>query len=51
MLFVPRVQVCLEIGTWIIRIGAGERDSMVGKGIGLEIRIVLLWKCLLCDKN
>ena len=33
--------VSLEIGTWVIRMGTGESDSMVIKGIGLEIRIVL----------
>jgi len=41
MLTVPRVQFCLEIGTWVIGMGVGESDSMVGKGIGLETKIVL----------
>ena len=38
---VPKVQFCLEIGTWVIRMRASESDSMVGKGIGLETKIVL----------
>ena len=38
----PKGSVVLEIRTWVIRMGVSESDSMVGKGIGLETRIVLL---------
>ena len=33
--YCPKGSVLLEIGTWVIWIGAGESDLMVGKGIGL----------------
>ena len=39
--YCPKGLGLLEIGTREIRMEAGESDSMVGKGIGLETRIVL----------
>ena len=39
--YCPNGSVLQEIGTWVIGMGASKSDSMVGKGIDVETRIVL----------
>ena len=39
--YCPKGSVLREIGAWVFRVAVGESDSTVGKGIGLETKIVL----------